>query len=244
MTDRPIIEVVELCRTYAMEGETIAALDHVSFEIFAGEFVAIIGRSGSGKTTLMNMLGCMDQPSAGAYRLDGNDTHEASDDRLSAIRNRHIGFVFQSFQLLPRATALKNVELPLVYRGMPRRRRRAAAAAALERVGLGDRMQHRPYQLSGGQRQRVAIARALVGAPSLLLADEPTGNLDSATERDIMGLFSELHEQGNTIVLVTHEPTIASRCPRAIRLADGRVHSDGPGHEVALGSSAGGVHAP
>jgi putative ABC transport system ATP-binding protein len=238
MDDHPIIEVVELCRSYTMGTETIAALDGVGFDIFAGEYVAIVGRSGSGKTTLMNLLGCMDQPTSGVYRLDGEDVHDLSDDALSRIRNRHIGFVFQSFQLLPRSTALHNVELPLVYRGVPRRRRRAMAVQALERVGLGDRQHHRPYQLSGGQRQRVAIARALVGTPTLLLADEPSGNLDSSTEREIMELFGELHDMGNTIVVVTHEPSIAAQCPRAIRLADGRVVADGPGREIAASTAS------
>jgi putative ABC transport system ATP-binding protein len=238
MDDHPIIEVVELCRSYTMGTETIAALDGVGFDIFAGEYVAIVGRSGSGKTTLMNLLGCMDQPTSGVYRLDGEDVHDLSDDALSRIRNRHIGFVFQSFQLLPRSTALHNVELPLVYRGVPRRRRRAMAVQALERVGLGDRQHHRPYQLSGGQRQRVAIARALVGTPTLLLADEPSGNLDSSTEREIMDLFRELHDMGHTIVVVTHEPSIAAQCPRAIRLADGRVVADGPGREIAASTAS------
>ena len=233
MSDRAIIEVVDLRRAYRMGGETIAALDGVSFRIGAGELVAIVGRSGSGKSTLMNLLGCMDRPTSGAYRLDGQDVQRASDDELSRARSLHIGFIFQSFQLLPRTTALGNVELPLVYRGITRRRRRAMARAALDRVGLGDRMQHRPHELSGGQRQRVAIARALVGSPTLLLADEPTGNLDSATEREIMALLHELHESGHTIVIVTHEPSVAAQCPRAIRLADGRIVADGPGPLVA-----------
>ncbi|HET6584248.1 MAG TPA: ABC transporter ATP-binding protein, partial [Nannocystaceae bacterium] len=185
-----------------------------------------------------------ERPTGGSYRLDGEDVQALSDDALSAIRNRHIGFVFQSFQLLPRATALQNVELPLVYRGIPRRRRRAQAIAALESVGLADRQRHRPHELSGGQRQRVAIARALVGTPSLLLADEPSGNLDSATEREIMGLFAALHRDGHTIVLVTHEPSIAGLCPRAIRLADGKIVADAPGPEVAAMLAAeAGVHA-
>ena len=216
-----------------MGAETIAALDGVSFTVNAGEFVAIVGRSGSGKTTLMNLLGCMDKPTGGVYQLDGEDVGELSDDALSRVRNRHIGFVFQSFQLLPRASALRNVELPLLYRGVARRRRRARAEEALRQVGLADRMHHKPHELSGGQRQRVAIARALVGDPTLLLADEPTGNLDSATETEIMALFDELHDDGNTIVIVTHEPSIAARCPRAVRLADGRVVGDGDGREVA-----------
>ena len=243
-TDRTIIELVDVHRRYTMGGDTIAAIDGVSFEIRAGEYVAIVGRSGSGKTTLMNVLGCMERPSTGAYRLDGEDVQSLSDDALSRIRNRHIGFVFQSFQLLPRATALQNVELPLVYRGVARRRRRARAMAALESVGLADRQRHKPHQLSGGQRQRVAIARALVGTPTLLLADEPSGNLDSATEREIMGLFAALHRDGHTIVLVTHEPSIAALCPRAIRLGDGRVIADGPGIEIAgMLASEAAIHA-
>jgi putative ABC transport system ATP-binding protein len=181
----------------------------------------------------MNILGCLESPTAGRYRLAGRDVSELDDDELSAVRNRRIGFVFQSFQLLSRATALRNVELPLVYRGIPRSQRREMARAALERVGLGQRTQHRPTELSGGQRQRVAIARALVSEPSIVLADEPTGNLDSATEREIMDLLSQLNGAGHTIVIVTHEPGIAAQCPRAIRLVDGRVIADGPGDEVA-----------
>jgi len=243
--DRPIIEVVDLCRRYAMGSDSIAALDGVSFDIRAGEYVAIVGRSGSGKTTLMNVLGCMERPTSGVVRLDGEDVQSLSDDALSRIRNRHIGFVFQSFQLLPRATALQNVELPLVYRGVARRRRRALAIAALESVGLEDRQRHRPHQLSGGQRQRVAIARALVGSPTLLLADEPSGNLDSATEREILALFATLHAEGHTIVLVTHEPSVAAICPRAIRLADGKVVADGPGAEIAgMVATEAVAHAP
>ena len=232
MSSDPIIEAVDLRRHYQMGGETIAALDGVSFRVREGEFVAIVGKSGSGKTTLMNLLGCLDQPTGGSYRLGGEDVAGLGDDALSRLRNRHIGFVFQSFQLLSRASALANVALPLVYRGVPRSQRKQLATQALERVGLGGRMKHRPNELSGGQRQRVAIARALVGSPSLLLADEPTGNLDSATERDIMALFDELHAGGNTIVLVTHEPSTAAQCPRAIRLADGQIVGDGPGREV------------
>lgn len=229
-----IIEVEDLHRHYRMGGATIAALDGVDFRIQRGEYVAIIGKSGSGKTTLMNLLGCLDQPTRGSYRLDGREVAGLDDDELSKLRNQHIGFVFQSFQLLPRATALANVALPLVYRGVPRRQRRERAAAALERVGLADRMGHRPNELSGGQRQRVAVARALVGDPTLLLADEPTGNLDSATERDIMMLFAELHAAGNTIIIVTHEPTIASQCARAIRLHEGKVAGDGAGAQSGV----------
>ncbi|MCA9652615.1 MAG: ABC transporter ATP-binding protein [Myxococcales bacterium] len=216
-----------------MGDETVSALRGVGFTVRSGEMVAIVGRSGSGKTTLMNLLGCLDRPTRGSYRLGGHDVQGMGDDALSRLRNEHIGFVFQSFHLLPRSSALKNVELPLVYRGIPRGRRRAMATAALQRVGLGHRVHHRPNQMSGGERQRVAIARALVGSPTLLLADEPTGNLDSATERETMRLFYELHEAGHTIVLVTHEPAIARQCPRAIRLADGEVVGDGEGRRVA-----------
>jgi putative ABC transport system ATP-binding protein len=240
---RAILEVVDLCRHYRMGNDTIAALAGVSFRIDAGEYVAIMGRSGSGKSTLMNLLGCMDRPSTGVIRIDGDDVQNLGDDALSGIRNRHIGFVFQSFQLLPRATAIQNVELPLVYRGIPRGKRRRAALDALARVGLADRGRHRPFELSGGQRQRVAIARALVGEPTLLLADEPTGNLDTATEHEIMGLFAELHGKGHTIVIVTHEPSVAAVCPRAIRLAAGKVVADGPGREVATAVMEVAAHA-
>lgn len=228
MTEATIIELNALRRSYRMGSETIDALAGVTFSVKAGEYVAIVGRSGSGKSTLMNLLGCMDTATSGTYHLDGQDVGTLSDDELSRARNVHIGFVFQNFQLLPRATALRNVELPLVYRGIRRRKRREMAQEALARVGLQDRMRHRPAELSGGQRQRVAIARALVTSPSLLLADEPSGNLDSATEAEIMRLLDTLHEAGNTIILVTHEPSIAARCPRVIRIADGRVVHDGP----------------
>ena len=222
----PIIELVELVRHYRMGEETIAALDGVSFRVDAGELVAIIGASGSGKSTLMNVLGCLDAPSSGTYRLRGHDVAALDDDQLSELRNREIGFVFQNFQLLSRASALTNVALPLVYRGASAEEREQQARRALDRVGLGNRLHHRPNELSGGQRQRVAIARALVTNPSLLLADEPTGNLDSATGREILDLFAELHAGGATIVIVTHEPAIATRCPRMIRLSDGRVVED------------------
>ncbi|MBK9035829.1 MAG: ABC transporter ATP-binding protein [Myxococcales bacterium] len=216
-----------------MGDERIAALAGVGFEIARGEMVAIIGTSGSGKSTLLNILGCLDTPTSGHYRLDGTDVQDLSDDDRARARNRQIGFVFQSFQLLPRSTAVKNVALPLVYRGVPARERLARAAAALAKVGLAERTRHRPNQMSGGQRQRTAIARALVTDPSLLLCDEPTGNLDSATSEDIMALFHRLHGEGNTILIVTHEPAIAARCQRAIRLADGRIVADGPGKDVA-----------
>jgi len=242
MTD-PLILVSSLHRHYQLGGETVRALDGVSFTISRGEFVAIVGQSGSGKSTLMNLLGCLDTPTSGVYRLNGSDVEGLGDDALADLRNREIGFVFQTFQLLPRATALQNVELPLVYRGVSRRERRVRAARALEAVGLANRAHHRPNELSGGQRQRVAVARALVGEPSLLLADEPTGNLDSATGEEIIRLFGELHARGHTILLVTHEPRLAARCPRAIRLSDGRVVADGPGAEVAALGAARAVHA-
>jgi putative ABC transport system ATP-binding protein len=222
----PLIELKGVSRRFAMGGEIIAALDGVSFSVARGEYVAIVGASGSGKSTLMNILGCLDVPSEGVYALGGHDVRGLDDDALSALRNREIGFIFQSFQLLPRQTALGNVELPLVYRGVGLRARRRLAQRALERVGLGHRLGHKPNELSGGQRQRVSIARALVTEPSLLLADEPTGNLDSATGREILELFRALHAAGNTILLVTHEPSIAEACPRRIRLSDGRLSED------------------
>jgi putative ABC transport system ATP-binding protein len=222
----PLIELIDVARHYQMGDQQIAALDGVSFAVDRGEMVAIVGSSGSGKSTLLNILGCLDTPSRGRYRLDGRDVQDLADDERARLRNRQIGFVFQSFQLLHRATAQRNVALPLVYRGTPARIRNALAAQALTRVGMGDRMRHRPYELSGGQRQRTAIARALVTAPSLVLCDEPTGNLDAANREEVMALFRALHVEGNTILVVTHEPAIAARCPRAIRIADGRIVSD------------------
>jgi putative ABC transport system ATP-binding protein len=233
MADDVLIELDAVSRRYEMGSEVIYAMRDVSFTVSRGEYVAIVGQSGSGKSTLLNILGCLDTPSDGAYRLRGQDVRGLSDDALSDLRNREIGFIFQTFQLLARTSALDNVELPLVYRGLSPAKRRAAARAALDRVGLSSRVRHKPNELSGGQRQRVAIARALVTEPSILLADEPTGNLDSATGREILGLFGELHAAGNTIILVTHEPAIAAQCPRAIRLSDGRVIDDGPGAQVA-----------
>jgi len=231
--EAPLLDVEDLTRLYTVGGEEVRALDGVSFSVRRGEWLAIVGQSGSGKSTLMNILGCLDTPSSGRYRIRGQDVSGLSDDALADLRNREIGFVFQTFQLLPRSTALANVELPLVYRGVPRGERRERAQAALAAVGLQNRMHHQPNELSGGQRQRVAIARALVGDPSLLLADEPTGNLDTATGEEIMRLFGELHRRGHTLLLVTHEPKLAARCPRAVRLSDGQVVADGPGREVA-----------
>jgi putative ABC transport system ATP-binding protein len=221
-----IILAYKLARDYVLGAEVVKALRGVDFQIRRNEFVAIMGPSGSGKSTLMNLIGCLDTPTAGEYWLNGQKVSELSDDELARIRNKEIGFVFQTFNLLPRADALHNVELPLIYAGLPAKARREQAANALERVGLGDRMHHRPNELSGGQRQRVAIARALVNRPSILLADEPTGNLDSATGAEIMRLFEELHTQGQTIVLVTHEHDIAVHARRAIHLLDGRIASD------------------
>ncbi|WP_224241432.1 ABC transporter ATP-binding protein [Hyalangium gracile] len=232
--DGRLIQLHDITRVFSVGGEEVRALRGVSFGIAKGEWVAIIGQSGSGKTTLMNILGCLDTPSSGRYFLNGKDVSRMSDDELAVIRNKEIGFIFQTFQLLPKETAQANVELPLVYRGTPARERREKARAALEKVGLGHRMHHRPNELSGGQRQRVAIARALVAEPSMLLADEPTGNLDSATGEEIVKLFEELHRAGHTLVLVTHEPRLAARCPRAVRLSDGQVVADGPGREVAM----------
>jgi putative ABC transport system ATP-binding protein len=238
MSEPPVLlELDAVTRRYQMGSEIIHALREVSFTVARGEYTAIVGSSGSGKSTLLNLLGCLDTPSSGTYRLRGRDVRGLGDDELSDLRNREIGFVFQTFQLLARTTALENVELPLVYRGVGRRARRERAKEALARVGLADRTRHRPNELSGGQRQRVAIARALVTEPSILLADEPTGNLDSQTGREILQLFRELHVGGNTLILVTHEPAIAAQCPRAIRMSDGRIVDDGPGARVAAESA-------
>nr|WP_225444274.1 ABC transporter ATP-binding protein [Pseudomarimonas arenosa] len=209
-----------------MGGETIHALHGVSLDIVRNESIAFIGASGSGKSTMMNILGCLDRPTSGRYWLNGRDVASMDENELADIRNREIGFVFQSFNLLPRASALHNVMHPLIYRGVKPALRKKMAEQSLERVGLQGRMHHLPNQLSGGQRQRVAIARALVGTPSILLADEPTGNLDSSTSADIMALFDELHKEGQTLILVTHEPDIAEHCDRVVRLADGKVISD------------------
>jgi len=223
---RPIIEISNLVKLYEMGGEEVYALRDVSLTIGSNEYVAIMGPSGSGKSTLMNMLGCLDTPTSGTYYFNGEDVREMTDDDLAEIRNREIGFVFQTFNLLPRATALQNVELPLVYSGVSKADRFDRASRALEQVSLTDRMTHRPNELSGGQRQRVAIARAIVTAPSIILADEPTGNLDTKTGQDIMALFRHLWEAGNTVILVTHEEDVARHARRIIRLRDGRIESD------------------
>jgi putative ABC transport system ATP-binding protein len=221
-----LIELSEIFKIYDMGAEKVHALNGVDLTIARGEYVAIMGASGSGKSTLMNLIGCLDTPTTGSYKLNGVAVQELGDTELAGIRNKEIGFVFQTFNLLARTDALHNVELPLIYAGMPRRERRERAQNALERVGLGARLHHQPNELSGGQRQRVAIARALVNEPSLLLADEPTGNLDSVTSVEIMQLFDELHRGGNSVILVTHEPDIAKHAWRQVNLRDGQVLSD------------------
>jgi putative ABC transport system ATP-binding protein len=231
-----LIETVDLWKTYVMGSEEIHALRGVSLQIERGEYVAIMGPSGSGKSTLMNLIGCLDTPSKGSYLLNGKQVSLMNDNELARIRNEEIGFVFQTFNLLPRATALHNVELPLVYAGVASKDRQERAKAALEKVELTSRMGHRPNELSGGQRQRVAIARALVNNPSILLADEPTGNLDSKTGLEIMGVFERLHKTGNTIVLVTHEPDVAAFAHRAIHIRDGQVE-----HDVSRASEPAGI---
>jgi len=224
--ETPVIQLQNVYRTYEMGDQVLNALDGVDLEISRNEYIAIIGASGSGKSTMMNIIGCLDRVTKGDYLLNGTNVGDMSEAELAKARNREIGFVFQSFNLLSRASALKNVMQPLVYRQIPRAERKRIASKALEHVGLGDRLESRPNQMSGGQRQRVAIARALVGHPAILLADEPTGNLDSKTSQEIMALIDQLHEQGQTIIMVTHEPDIAAHCERVIRLDDGRIGSD------------------
>lgn len=228
----PLIQIENVCKAYNMGAETVHALRGVNLQIFKGEYVAIMGPSGSGKSTLMNILGCLDTPTSGSFILNGNAVDQMDDDELADIRNREIGFVFQTFNLLPRSTSLHNVELPLIYAGVNLEERLEIARNALIQVGLKERMNHKPNELSGGQRQRVAVARALVNNPSILLADEPTGNLDTATGDEIMLLFDELYKKGNTIILVTHEEDIAQRARRIIRIRDGRIASDEP-HQVS-----------
>ena len=228
--DTPLPDVIilthKLTREYDMGSEQVRALKGVSLQIRRNEYVAVMGPSGSGKSTLMNLIGCLDTPTGGEYWLNGHQVSSLQDDDLARIRNKEIGFVFQTFNLLPRATALHNVELPLIYAGLPTRTRRVRAERALSRVGLADRMHHKPNELSGGQRQRVAIARALVNEPSILLADEPTGNLDSGTSAEIMQVFADLHGQGQTVVMVTHEADIAAHAARVVTLRDGLVAAD------------------
>ncbi|HEX9974706.1 MAG TPA: ABC transporter ATP-binding protein [bacterium] len=221
-----LIELEEIMKIYQVGTEKVGALQGISLKIEENEYLAIMGPSGSGKSTLMNILGCLDTPTSGKYKFSSELVSDMDDDQLAEIRNREIGFVFQTFNLLPRATALHNVELPLIYNGTPSSKRKKIASDALERVGLGDRMNHRPNELSGGQRQRVAIARALVNNPKIILADEPTGNLDTRTGEEIMEILEHLHEQGNTIILVTHEEYIAEHTNRIIRLRDGKIERD------------------
>jgi putative ABC transport system ATP-binding protein len=221
-----IIDIRDLRKTYVMGSDTINALKSVSLQIYKNEYVALMGPSGSGKSTLMNLLGCLDTPSSGQYMLNGIDVSQMTDSELAEVRNKEIGFVFQTFNLLPRMSSLENVALPLVYAGMKQAERIEKAEQAMEAVGLKDRMMHRPNELSGGQRQRVAIARALVNNPAIILADEPTGNLDTKTSIEIMGIFEQIHKLGNTVILVTHEPDIAEHAHRIVRLRDGLIESD------------------
>jgi putative ABC transport system ATP-binding protein len=221
-----MIDLVGISKLYQLGGVEYPALSDVSLTIKRNDFLALTGASGSGKSTMMNIIGCLDSPTAGRYSLDGEEVAGLDEDQLASVRNRKIGFVFQNFYLMPRMTALDNVAQPLIYRGISPSQRRAHAEVALTRVGLGDRLRHRPNEMSGGQRQRVAVARALVGRPELLLADEPTGNLDSRTAREIMDLFTQLHTEGQTVIVVTHDPGIAACCKRLVRLHDGRIAED------------------
>lgn len=222
----PLIEIKGIKRYYQMGSETVKALDSVDLQIYKNEYVAIMGHSGSGKTTMMNILGCLDTPTSGQYILNNKDVSSLNDNSLAEIRNKEIGFVFQTFNLLPRLSSLENVMLPLVYAGMSKQARKMKAEDVMDKVGLKDRMHHKPNELSGGQRQRVAVARALVNDPSIILADEPTGNLDSKVSVEIMGLFEKIHQLGNTIILVTHEEDIARHAHRIIKLKDGKIESD------------------
>lgn len=241
MENRPIIEIKDLRKIYRMGSQEVHALRGLDLSIHENEYVAVMGPSGSGKSTLMNMIGCLDTPTSGEYILNNQKVSELSDDELAEVRNQEIGFVFQTFNLLPRANILANVELPLIYAGIKSSERKEKARIALEKVGLGDRLTHKPNELSGGQRQRVAVARALVNDPSILLADEPTGNLDSRTGEEIMRLFEELYDLGNTIILVTHEEDIADHSRRIIRLRDGLLESDEIVENPSLAATAASV---
>ncbi len=221
-----LVEIKDVCKVYNPGENEVRALDHVNVNIDEGEFVAIIGQSGSGKSTLMNMLGCLDVPTSGMYRLHGQDVSDLDDNELSDIRNREIGFIFQGFNLIPNLTALENVELPLIYRGVGRTKRVELSKKALEKVGLENRIEHKPAEMSGGQQQRVAIARAIAQAPPIILADEPTGNLDSNSSREIMGILKSLHSEGRTVILITHDNEIAAQAKRIIKIKDGRVETD------------------
>lgn len=231
-----LVEVKDVCKIYNPGENEVRALDHVDVSIEENEFVAIIGHSGSGKSTLMNMLGCLDVPTSGSYFLHGQDVSSMSDDELSDIRNQEIGFIFQGFNLIPNLTAEENVELPLIYRGVGRRERRELAQNALKKVGLEHRMQHKPAEMSGGQQQRVAIARAIAQAPPVILADEPTGNLDSNSTKEIMGILKQLHREGRTVILITHDNEIAAQADRVIRIKDGKVEED-----MVIEENAGGM---
>ena len=221
-----LVDVQDICKVYNPGETEVRALDHVSVQILEKEFVAIIGQSGSGKSTLMNMLGCLDVPTSGTYMLHGKDVSHMSDDELSDIRNQEIGFIFQGFNLIQNLTALENVELPLIYRGVSKKERIELAKEALKKVGLEKRMDHKPAEMSGGQQQRVAIARAIAQAPPIILADEPTGNLDSGSSKEIMGILRELHEEGRTVIIITHDNEIAAQAKRVIKIMDGRIESD------------------
>lgn len=225
-----LITFQEVCKYYRMGGSTVVAADHISFGIGAGEFTAIVGSSGSGKSTCMNIIGCLDVPTSGAYHLGGVDVSTMDDDQLAEIRNKMLGFIFQQYNLLPKLTLQENVEVPMMYAGVPKSERHERAKIALDLVGLGDKVKHKPNQLSGGQQQRVSIARALVGEPAVILADEPTGALDSHTSREVLGMLQKLHDAGNTVVLITHDNSIAVQAQRIIRLEDGRVIYDGDAH--------------
>ncbi|WP_456425098.1 ABC transporter ATP-binding protein [Rhodocaloribacter sp.] len=233
---RPLIELIDITKVYQMGTQEVHALAGVSLTVYPNEYIAVMGPSGSGKSTMMNIIGCLDVPTTGDYILNGQHVSEMTDDELAEVRNKEIGFVFQTFNLLPRVNCLQNVELPLIYSGLRRRERREMAERALRNVGLGDRITHKPNELSGGQRQRVAVARALVNNPSLLLADEPTGNLDTRTGEEILRLFETLYRKGNTIMIVTHEAEIAKHARRIVRLRDGRIEHDEPvPHPVLAG---------